>query len=349
MEHKLFKKDGNWNCEVCCQKWKGKPRAACPGLPVRESFSPNQRLSLKTKYELADENLKPIGKPAACFRCNRRWDLLYWSFETELVDPNLPKIYSWENRPENSCTSYKLYKYNRKPEKPLGCIRHHESWIFLYDLEQCPIDDPSLPPYREYGSSPELKTRSQLKKQNLIPGDAQPRGFFRSWDEKYKDWDTILLWHPNDCQWQPSDNFIAKVTLRSRYLLSDGWIKRLGEPDKYAPNPHHEAYTPMRLYSRQRVEAFLAENVEEYCDWLENRERYVAIFEANREAIEQGRDRYLEVRKKRSLQQRNCLKCASGCATSQGFLCAIYPLGLEDWQIPCADFRSRNPKENEIC
>ncbi|NER39221.1 MAG: hypothetical protein F6J93_35600 [Oscillatoria sp. SIO1A7] len=98
----------------------------------------------------------------------------------------------------------------------------------------------------------------------------------------------------------------------------------------------------MHLYSRQRVEAFLAENVEEYCGWLDKREGYVAIFEANREAIEEGRDRYLEARKRRSLQQRDCLKCASGCATSQGFLCAVHPLGLEDWQIPCVDFCLKN-------
>lgn len=342
MEHRLLREEQGWTCEICRQRWKGKPRAACPGLPVRESLSPGQRLSLKTEYELADRNLRPVGQPAACFRCNGRWDPLYWSFEAEPINSDLPKIYSWQNRPENLCTSYRLYKYNRKPGKPLGCIRHDGSWIFLYDLEQCSVDDLSLPPYCEYGSAPELKTRSQLRKQNLVPGGAPARGFFRTWDKRHDDWNTVLLWHPDDCHWEPPDNFIAKVTLRSRYLLSEGWIRRLGEPDRRVLNPHHEGFNEMCLYSRQRVEAFLAKNAEEYCRWLDERDRYVAIFEANREAIERGRDRYLGIKEGRSSQQRKCLRCASGCATPTGFLCAIHPLGLEEWQIPCVDFSLRS-------
>jgi hypothetical protein len=93
----------------------------------------------------------------------------------------------------------------------------------------------------------------------------------------------------------------------------------------------------MQLYSRIRVEQFLADHAEEYADWMDERDRYVAIFQENRDAIAIGQERYLEQRRKRKDQQRMCLRCASGCATNRGFLCAIYPLGLEDWQIPCSD------------
>ncbi|MFP4101227.1 hypothetical protein [Coleofasciculus sp.] len=115
----------------------------------------------------------------------------------------------------------------------------------------------------------------------------------------------------------------------------------MGRPDLIRENPHHPSWTPMQLYSRQRVERFLADHAEEYSQWLDERDRYVAIFSSNREAIAQGHERYLEARSKRKAQQQRCLRCASGCATRQGFLCAIYPMGLEDWQIPCDDFVAR--------
>ncbi|MEQ8463992.1 hypothetical protein [Coleofasciculus sp. E1-EBD-02] len=74
---------------------------------------------------------------------------------------------------------------------------------------------------------------------------------------------------------------------------------------------------------------------------MDKRDRYVTKFQENREAIVQGQQRYLEQQLQKRNQQRMCLRCASGCATNQGFLCVIYPLGLEDWQIPCADFTPR--------
>jgi len=57
------------------------------------------------------------------------------------------------------------------------------------------------------------------------------------------------------------------------YLLSAKWIKRLGAPDKECTNPHHQKFASMQLYSKQRVEAFLAEHAEEYARWLDERER----------------------------------------------------------------------------
>lgn len=45
----------------------------------------------------------------------------------------------------------------------------------------------------------------------------------------------------------------------------------------------------MHLYSQQRVEAFLAEHAQEYARWLDERDRYVQIFEINRQCIEAGK------------------------------------------------------------
>lgn len=337
--HRLTKTEAGWTCELCQQQWRAKPRAACPGVRVYEGCIPN----LTTADRLAARNLKPSCEAVGCFQKSKEWVWLYDPSAVEVANPNLPPIYTWNTRPADLKTPNQLYKYNRKPgDKPHGCIWNEGSWVYLYRWEECPIADPTLPPYREYGTFPELKTRSQLKKENLVPQcGAAPRGFFRVWDKEEEWWITVLLYHPEDCEWEPPDNFITKSTLRSRYLLSDSWIAHLGKPDLIRENPHYPTWTPMRLYSRKRVEQFLADHAEEYANWMDERDRYVAIFDQNREAIIQGQERYLEQRRKRKDQQRICLRCASGCATNRGFLCAIYPMGLEDWQIPCSDFVER--------
>ncbi|MFP5274080.1 hypothetical protein [Coleofasciculus sp.] len=338
-DHKLKKTETGWICELCQQQWKKKPRAKCPGVVWYDN--PNQLPShLIEAEQLAAQNLKPKGNAIGCLKRSKNWVWLFDSSDVETINPELPPIYTWNNRPKDLKTPNQLYRYNRKPgDKPHGCIRHEGDWLFLYRWEECPIDDESLPPHCEYGLSHELKTLTQLKKENLAPrDDTQPRGFFRVWKEE---WKTVLLYHPNDCDWKPPDSFLTKGTLRNRYLLSKSWINRLGKPDLIRENPHHKSWTAMQLYSRQRVENFLADHAEEYSQWLDRRDRYVAIFKANTEAIKQGHTKYLEIKNKRKTQQKQCLKCASGCATSQGFLCAIYPVGLEDWQMPCSDFVAR--------
>lgn len=94
---------------------------------------------------------------------------------------------------------------------------------------------------------------------------------------------------------------------------------------------------------------------------MDERDQYVAIFNANRDAIAAGRaialDQKRVEKQLRKEQSARCLQCASGeaatcgleatsspiggCATGKGFLCTIHPLGLEMWQIPCADWLPR--------
>lgn len=169
-----------------------------------------------------------------------------------------------------------------------------------------------------------------------------PRGCYRFWGKDDEEWITVLLYHPDDCQWQAADQYICKTTLKQTYLLSDRWIQRLGAPDLIRENPHHKKYAPMHLYSRQRVEAFLAEHADEYAHWLSDRDHYVAIFEQNREAIQAGQLRAKKADLDRREQMSRCFQCASGCALPQGFLCAIFPKGLEDHQIPCLEWSQRS-------
>lgn len=509
-KHQLQKHDNGWQCEVCRQQWKGKPRRECPGVVVYgvKTFV-GVPVHLKTEQQLAAQNLKPIGKPLGCVLerdqptwlyeqveteqlypypiiegvgelkrvCDLQarnlsaegveprammwfsgtWVFLYQLEDCSIADPNLPPIYPWGDRPENLKTAKQLARFNLAPgsAKPRGCswgswenrwiwlydpndegfqildsslprcfryenevppefkslgqlplfnlklkdpavvpkacyriwsqyTKHEGEWreVYLYHRDDCEIDDPALPLCYEKDNYPtELKTDKELKDLNLASASgATPRGCYREyWHTKIR---TIWLYHPDDCQWQPKDQWIAKTTLQRTYLLSDGWIRRLGSPDRIAENPHHEKWSEMKLYSRQRVEAFLAENAEEYAQWLSERDRYVAIFEQNREVIAAGRARANQHRREarqaeleqrraereaerelwrersRQLEQHRlvqreadqprreqmarCLKCASGCATSQGFLCVVHPTGLDLDQIPCIDWHPRS-------
>lgn len=160
------------------------------------------------------------------------------------------------------------------------------------------------------------------------------------------------------------DRYITKSSLKQNYLLSEGWIKRIGEPDRYVTNPHSRKAAPMQWFSSARVETFLAENAEEYAAWLITRKRKVEIYEENREAIQAGADewRATQIARRQNRSQEpnllaflrdyreedkkliekqvySCLSCASGCAFNAGFLCAIYPSGPSN--IPCPDYCRR--------
>ena len=132
MEHDITKTDAGWHCETCGQVWKGKPRAACPGVTVFE----NVPKSLASEEQLLSQNLKPKGGAVGCIKRGREWMPLYDRTDTEVADQNLPPIYTWENRPQDLQTPNQLFKYNRKPgDKPRGCIWNNGDFLFLYNWE----------------------------------------------------------------------------------------------------------------------------------------------------------------------------------------------------------------------
>lgn len=300
--------------------------------------------------ELLKQNILRGNKPNACIWLvkSAQWLWLYDKNEAQLDNPDQPPVYTWDDKPDYLFTLNQLAHRNLKPlpDSVLGVIWSYseQDWIGLYSLIACTLIDPTLPPYTPKNSNLELKTEKQLLDLNLTVEGVNPRGFYR-WYDRHGYTVNVFLYHPDDCKWQPKDEWICKTTLKKTYLLSDRWIKRLGEPDLITENPHHHKFADMKLYSKQRVEAFLAENAEEYACWLDERDRYVLIFELNREAIEAGRaaankNRQTEKQAKKE-QTALCLRCASGCAMPKGFLCAIHPMGLELNQIPCPDWLAR--------
>ncbi|MBO3463824.1 hypothetical protein G7B40_001340 [Aetokthonos hydrillicola Thurmond2011] len=259
-----------------------------------------------------------------------------WISKPRTECPGVPR-YDWGCYPSHLKTEIDLHKVNlkRKPSTQRSAIifSMKRGEIDLFDVKDCEPDDPTLSPIYSWDSRGELKTIGELKKENLAPSEEiKPRGAAWVWDkdEEWGKW--IPLYHPDDCKWQAKDNWITKTVLKKKYLLSDGWIKRIGEPDKLLKNLHYRNAAPTQLFSRQRVEQFLAENAEEYSKWLDRRDKYLAIFEVNKDKIFERRNLIKE-------QTIKCLRCASGCSTPQGFLCAIYPTGVK--YMPCPDWVER--------
>ena len=60
--------------------------------------------------------------------------------------------------------------------------------------------------------------------------------------------------------------FITKSTVLDRGWTQSAIEKWLGEPDKYAPNPHSRRAPPMNLFDKERVKT--AEQREDFMKWL---------------------------------------------------------------------------------
>ncbi|MFL9467111.1 MULTISPECIES: hypothetical protein [Scytonema] len=259
-----------------------------------------------------------------------------WQSKPKTECPGVVR-YNWVH-PERLKTTTDLHKKNLKPKdenKPDGCIYSQKSrlWIWLYDEKNCEIHTPDLAPIYQWDNRRELKTTGELRKINLAPAeDIKPDGVAWVWDKEEECGVWIPLYLPNSCKWQARDNWITKTALKQKYLLSDGWIKKLGEPDKKLENRNYRNAAPIQLYSRQRVEAFLAENATEYAHWLDKREKHLAIFETNKDKIFSRRNLIKQ-------QTADCLRCASGCSLPNGFFCAIHPMGVQF--MPCPDWRER--------
>jgi hypothetical protein len=299
----------------------------------------------------------------------------------------------WRSRPKTQCVGVPIYEsipkglksegwFASQNLKPTGKPQGYYCNQYLYDPTQSEIDDPTLPPIYPYGyaSFNQLKEMGLKSEQEWADADRKPKENARP---------RAVIWINNrwqhyyaaeDCEWSPKDRYICKSTLKRKqggYSLSDGWIKRLeawmkesGHSVLETENPHYKHAAPMRLYLRSVVQEFLALNAEDYCTWLDKQQRYIELFEQNREAIMQGRQ-VAEQRRIQQIEQRRieaqqavgspivaqsfsldlsdadirkqtirCLSCASGIITDQGFLCVIHQYELP--QIPCPDWSNRN-------
>lgn len=338
--HKLKKIDKHWVCEHCKKEWKSKPRTQCPGVKAYEGVSSD----LLTTEDLKRQNLKPTEPPLAAKYCHslRGWIGLYDRKKATILDPDLPPIihlnerghlkYKWEVENLNLKVTNKT--------KVSGVIEFWNKvnktyyWQPVYKVEDCEKLDPSLPPVYSYNDRGNLKFEWELNKLNLGPSeDSKPAGMVRWWDKETETYSWKFLYRVEDCGWKAKDDYLTKTTLKKRYLLSEGWIKKVGEPDIITENPHSPYAAPMQLYSRQRVEKYLAAHAEEYAKWLDKRDKLVDHYYKFKDKIEAKRK-----------QKKMCDNCQSGITFStdngQQFLCVIHPTGLDN--LPCPDFLRDN-------
>lgn len=273
-----------------------------------------------------------------CKVCKRNWKTKPVSACVGIE--NIP----WDTVPDGFKSESDLHKINLKPTgKPR--YYHHSmrgNHRLLYDYKETETNIPDLPKILTKAEKDKrgYLTVNQLRKQNYIVGNAKPACAVWFWNRDTEMGDWAYFWDKQDCEWQAADSWLSKSTLKKIYLLSEGWIKKLGAPDREIHNPHSYSH-PIKLYSRQRVEFFIAERAQEYSEWLDKRDRYVQIFEQNRDKIKAGQEKLLDLRNLLKDQQSRCLRCASSAFLGNGIFCAIYPSGLENDQIPCKDFYER--------
>jgi hypothetical protein len=72
-----------------------------------------------------------------------------------------------------------------------------------------------------------------------------------------------------------TQEFVTLSDLKTTYRLTPKWIANLGDPDKLKTNPYRRSGPPMRLYLRERVEAFIDENRAAYEAMQQKRDKQV--------------------------------------------------------------------------
>lgn len=281
----------------------------------------------------AEHLLEKQDKTWVCKVCG-----LTWKRKPGRKCEGIPAI-GYNELPKGAIWDFNLHRNNLIKKEDTKPIAYHHKASFrhdycykIVDCEKWFKEVPDLILTKQEKDELGYKTKRQLEKVHLqAKPDARACGVYY-WDKEEGD-GFAIFYHPEDTEFFAADQFLSKTTLKKTYLLSEGWIKRFGEPDKLADNPHSFTH-PIKLYSRKRLEKFLADNAEDYCIWLDKRDTYVAIFEKNRDKIAQVRDLIRN-------QQKMCLRCASSCALEKGLFCVIHPTGLERYQMPCQDFYER--------
>lgn len=310
-QHDLIKDDcGSYLCQCCYRKWRNQPRAKCLGLPVYPDAATlldrHQLISLEDAIR-SNLKLKQITKPVAAARDplkDREFDsLLFARADFEVCDPNLLSIGS----------------------------RWQSSW-----LTSRPQDD--------HSTQNRLYTLSDInyRKLELKPNSQPAAVCFKNFDRQLKQCEWGWLYRGEDTQ-PRAPKYISKANLQAIYLISDEWLKQIGEPDLLLDNPHGKYYAPMRMYAIERVEQFLCENAAEYADWLEGRGKRLEIA---RQTIAKSQ----LTKEKLKTQTKQCLECASHSVLIGGTCCAIYPLSWAagvPLEYYCPDFYPRGSAQND--
>ncbi|AFY92783.1 hypothetical protein [Chamaesiphon minutus] len=311
--HELVKTEGGWKCQCCYRSWLKKPRAKCLGLPI---------------------------VPGAAAESLRRGS---WSGRSTrpAMQKTQAKVINWQDAIsiDTALRSNLQLKHSTKPiaarRDPLG-DPNFDLLFARTEFEEC---EPNFYPIASWDKNHRqgLKTLWEIGSKRLeLKHGAKPAAvYFRSS-------------HPDgECRWrllyrvedtQPvQPKYISNANLQSIYLISDGWLARIGEPDLLLDNPHGRYYAPMKMYALVRIEDFLSTHAQEYAEWLEGRGKRLAIARA---IVAKSQATKLRI----ETQTQQCLQCASHSALLGGTCCAIYPLGLPTGvplECYCPDFHPR--------
>ncbi len=247
--------------------------------------------------------------------------------------------------------AYKDFTDNSRSKK-------RDESVFIYKFSDTEIIDKSLPPafYSEPDIPEKLNPISEhrMRSQKLEPKPgAKPIAITREWAKDgdfYQYW--LYYYSKDDCQPGNSLGYITKGRLKSEYHLSEGWIKKLGEPDLIQDNPYYKRAAGMKLYNLGRVRQFLKDNADDYAAWLALRERYVInakplieAAKARKQLKEQLSAAPSSMKKGNQKQLRQnvmCLECSASTFLEDGIFCAIHPMSLPDGvpeQNFCPDFQ----------
>lgn len=208
-EHKLTKSaNQNWECEVCQQKWQGKPRKTCPGCRVLtdDEYQPIRKYGLVPEDKYIEENIRLLDRTWAYFR-GGKWLISYdpqGDREAYFPDCKLRKFDSIFKFSDGSAGSVKnlwgLQTLNLKPgeAKPVWCYWDYIKCklLKLYRIKDCQVADPKLPPILK-SISQTIYSEIELKNRfNLRPADSD-LAVGCQWDYSYRKF--VLYYRARDC------------------------------------------------------------------------------------------------------------------------------------------------------
>jgi hypothetical protein len=141
-QHEYFKNnDGLWECKNCGRVNKSKSKSPCYLVPSLNKIPDN----LATREQLERENLEPTANYVATVMWSNHVHFLFERKDTQVIDDNLPPIYSYHERPDNLKTKYELEFESKIPPidlAPTGVIwwwedKNYGYFLELYDINNC--------------------------------------------------------------------------------------------------------------------------------------------------------------------------------------------------------------------
>lgn len=350
-----------------------------PNLPPIKNNREDVPPDLIGDRELVKWNLKPRKNMKACCVCWKPqggWEYFWDIKQCEIDDATLPPVV--EKKPDHLYEQKDLAALNRwvgKNSIASACLNHWGTgkFILLYDPKDCELSNPNLPPcYPQDAIPDDLKSEwgwQQAEPLFELKEDAIASGCFLKKTQQFLINGNgtvvrkpVLLYDRTQLKIHNREVFLSRTKLKQNYHLSPKLLELLGKPNKLKANPINKHYAPVQLYSRKRVEKFLADHAEIYLNHLAKRQTYLAIFEKNRDKLLSPESRkkaqetkklkqkvpivlkqynWDENNKKVTLQSLQCLRCAYGVAGGGGFLCSVNPLGLDVDQLPCKDWAEK--------